>query len=105
MCIHLYIYCIHLFIHKYISKIAATHTYTHTHTHTHTHTLQVPGGYDRMALRVTVAVPAGYASSVDTVQVKKVFPYGQCNLEIVEGGGAFSSGIALPALQVSFALY
>ena len=53
-----------------------------------------------MALRVTVAVPGGYASSVDTVQVKKVFPYGQCNLEIVEGGGAFSSGIALPALQV-----
>jgi len=49
-------------------------------------------GYDDMALRVTLAVPAGYASSIDTQQVKNVFPYGKCHLEIVEGGGAFSSG-------------
>jgi uncharacterized protein (TIGR02058 family) len=59
----------------------------------------IPGGYDRMALRVTLALPPGYAASVDTAQVKKVFPYGVCDLQVVEGGGLFSSGIALPAMD------
>jgi hypothetical protein len=44
-------------------------------------------------------VPAGYAGAVDTTQVKKVFPYGVCSLVIVEGGGLFSSGIALPGAR------
>ena len=30
------------------------------------------------------AVPRGYASSIDVAQVKKVFPYGHCDLQIVE---------------------
>ena len=45
------------------------------------------------------AVPAGYTGAVDTAQVKKVFPYGVCSLDIVEGGGLFSSGIALPGAR------
>ena len=36
---------------------------------------------------------------MDVQQVKNVFPYGICDLTIVDGGGLFSSGIALPAMQ------
>lgn len=60
----------------------------------------IPGGYDRMALRVSLAVPPAYAAGVDIAQVKRVFPYGKCDVEIVAGGAVFTSGIALPALQV-----
>jgi hypothetical protein len=38
------------------------------------------GGYENMALRVTLAVPPGYSDSIDVAQVKKVFPYGKCHL-------------------------
>lgn len=57
------------------------------------------GGRTVTSDRYMVAVPPGYASSVDIQHVKNVFPYGVCSLDIVEGGGLFSSGIALPGIM------
>jgi len=58
----------------------------------------IPGGYADMVLRVTLAVPLGYALTLDLDKVRTVFPYGTCHFSVVEGGAAFSSGIALSAL-------
>lgn len=57
----------------------------------------VPGGRDKMVLKIKVAVPA--PETVDVAEIVEVFPYGIFTpIEIVAGGMAASSGIALPEL-------
>ena len=56
----------------------------------------VPGGYDNLMLHVKIGVP--HPERVDEEQVKKVFPYGACDVVVVEGGLSAGSGIAIPSL-------
>ena len=56
----------------------------------------VPGGYASMKLHVKLGTPM--PGTVDVSQVKKVFPYGQAHIEVVEGGLKWSSGIAIDEL-------
>jgi uncharacterized protein (TIGR02058 family) len=58
----------------------------------------VPGGYENMALRVTLAIPPEYRAGLDLDKVRGVFPYGQKVAVVDDGGGVFTSGIALKAM-------
>jgi uncharacterized protein (TIGR02058 family) len=58
----------------------------------------VPGGYENMALRVTLAIPPEYKAGLDLDKVRGVFPYGQKVAVVDDGGGVFTSGIALKAM-------
>ena len=61
----------------------------------------IPGGYGGMKLHVLVAAPID-AYPVDVDEVKKVFPYGSVNVELVRGGMVASSGIAIEAMGDGF---
>ena len=61
----------------------------------------IPGGYGGMKLHVLVAAPID-AYSVDVDEVKKVFPYGSVDVELVRGGMVASSGIAIEAMGDGF---
>ena len=56
----------------------------------------VTGGYDNLKLHVKVGVP--HPESVDKEQVSRVFPYGECDVVVVEGGLSAGSRIAIPSL-------
>ena len=58
----------------------------------------VPGGYDGLKLSVILGVPNEYASELDLEQVKQVFPYGQVQFTIKQGGLVAPSGIAIDSL-------
>ncbi|KEO84437.1 Lin0512 family protein [Tumebacillus flagellatus] len=56
----------------------------------------LPGNtLDNMKVRVKLGVPVP-AEQVDIEEVKKSFPYGQVEVEIVPGGLICSSGVVLP---------
>jgi uncharacterized protein (TIGR02058 family) len=56
----------------------------------------LPGGNrDAMQVRITLGVPFHH-DSVDVGQVKAVFPYGQKEVNVVQGGLLASSGVVLP---------
>ena len=61
----------------------------------------IPGGYGGMKLHVLVAAPID-AYPVDVDEVKKVFPYGSVDVELVRGGMVASSGIAIEAMGDGF---
>jgi len=61
----------------------------------------IPGGYGGMKLHVLVAAPID-AYPVDVNEVKKVFPYGSVDVELVRGGMVASSGIAIEAMGDGF---
>jgi uncharacterized protein (TIGR02058 family) len=46
-----------------------------------------------MIVRVSIAVPAAFASQVDVEQVAAAFPHGQVSVRVQEGGGLFTSGL------------
>lgn len=56
----------------------------------------VPGGYGAMRLCVKIGVPN--PGQVDMDKVADVFPYGQLEIEVVEGGLSYPSGIVLPEM-------
>lgn len=58
----------------------------------------VPNGYEGMKLHVQLGVPAPYLGCVDTVEVARVFPYGDVKVEVEVGGLLADSGIALEAM-------
>ena len=58
----------------------------------------VPGGYDGLKLDVILAVPKKYQDGLDLEAVAKVFPYGECQFTIQDGGMVAPSGIAIDAL-------
>lgn len=56
----------------------------------------LPGGeLNRMKVRVTLAVPFRH-EDVDVSKVGQVFPYGNVEVKVVQGGLLASSGIVLP---------
>ena len=56
----------------------------------------VPGGYDNLMLHVKIGVP--HPEKVDKAKVAAVFPYGSCDVVVVEGGLSAGSGIAIASL-------
>ena len=58
----------------------------------------VPGGYDALKLDVILAVPPKYQENLDLDVVSTVFPYGDCNFTIQDGGMIAPSGIAIERL-------
>jgi uncharacterized protein (TIGR02058 family) len=56
----------------------------------------VPGGYENLKLHVKIGVP--HPEKVEKQQVAKVFPYGEAEVEVVEGGLSAGSGIAIASL-------
>ena len=61
----------------------------------------IPGGYGGMKLHVLIAAPID-EYPVDVDEVKKVFPYGNVNVELVRGGMVAASGIAIEAMGDRF---
>ena len=55
----------------------------------------VPGGYDSLKLQVILAVPKKYQGGLDVEKVKDVFPYGECEVVVQDGGMIAPSGIAI----------
>ena len=55
----------------------------------------VPGGYDNLKLQVILAVPKKYQEGLDVEKVKEVFPYGECEVVVQDGGMIAPSGIAI----------
>lgn len=55
----------------------------------------VPGGYDKLKLSVILAVPPKYQEGLDLEAVAKVFPYGETEFIIQDGGMIAPSGIAI----------
>lgn len=58
----------------------------------------VPGGYDGLKLSVILGVPQEYQEGLDLNQVKQVFPYGQVEFIVKNGGLVAPSGIAIESL-------
>ncbi|GMH84662.1 hypothetical protein TrST_g13200 [Triparma strigata] len=58
----------------------------------------VPGGYDNLKLQVILAVPKKYQEGLDVEKVKEVFPYGECEVVVQDGGMIAPSGIAIERL-------
>lgn len=58
----------------------------------------VPGGYDKLKLAVLLAVPPKYQAGLDLQVVAEVFPYGETEFTIQDGGMVAPSGIAIDTL-------
>lgn len=58
----------------------------------------IPGGYEGMKLNVILAVPGQYQDGLDLEEVRKVFPYGDINFVIQNGGMVAPSGRQIEAL-------
>merc|ERR1740139_1768843 len=58
----------------------------------------IPSGYDGMKLNVILAVPVQYQDGLDLEEVRKVFPYGDINFVIQNGGMVAPSGRQIEAL-------
>mmetsp|Transcript_29574 Transcript_29574/g.44015 ORF Transcript_29574/g.44015 Transcript_29574/m.44015 type:complete len:194 (-) Transcript_29574:600-1181(-) len=58
----------------------------------------VPGGYDNLKLSVILAVPPKYRDELDLDAVSAVFPYGDIEFIIQDGGMIAPSGIAIEKL-------
>jgi len=58
----------------------------------------VPGGYDNLKLSVLLAVPPKYREDLDLEAVAAVFPYGDVEFTIQDGGMVAPSGIAIEKL-------
>ncbi|KAL3149530.1 hypothetical protein ABBQ32_002310 [Trebouxia sp. C0010 RCD-2024] len=56
----------------------------------------VPGGRNGLKLNIKIGTP--FPNTVDLQEVRKVFPYGQTNFELVEGGLCCNSGVSIPEL-------
>merc|ERR1712071_381405 len=58
----------------------------------------VPGGRNNMKLSVILAVPPKYQHDLDLETVKNVFPYGDIQFTIQDGGMVAPSGVAIAEL-------
>jgi len=58
----------------------------------------VPGGYDGLKLKVHLAVPEKYKEGLDVDACAAVFPYGEVQFVIQNGGMIAPSGIAIDTL-------
>eukprot|EP00558_Chaetoceros_sp_UNC1202_P011677 CAMPEP_0197242362 /NCGR_PEP_ID=MMETSP1429-20130617/8138_1 /TAXON_ID=49237 /ORGANISM="Chaetoceros sp., Strain UNC1202" /LENGTH=144 /DNA_ID=CAMNT_0042702379 /DNA_START=108 /DNA_END=542 /DNA_ORIENTATION=- len=58
----------------------------------------VPGGYDNLKLDVILAIPKQYQDGLDLKAVSDVFPYGDTQFTIQDGGMVAPSGIAIDSL-------
>ncbi len=58
----------------------------------------VPGGYDAMKLNVILGVPSKYQNTLDLEEVKKVFPYGEVQFTVQDGGLIAPSGRIIESL-------
>jgi len=58
----------------------------------------VPGGYDGLKLSVILGIPEQYQDGLDLEQVRNVFPYGNVEFIVKNGGLVAPSGIAIDAL-------
>ena len=52
----------------------------------------IPGGYDNMKLCVILAIPSKYKNDADLEEVEKVFPCGNVNFILQDGGMITPSG-------------
>ena len=58
----------------------------------------VPGGYDGLKLKVHLAVPSKYQDGLDLDACAAVFPYGNVEFAIQDGGMVAPSGISIDSL-------
>ena len=58
----------------------------------------VPGGYDGLKLKVHLAVPAKYQDGLDLDACAAVFPYGNVEFAVQDGGMVAPSGRAIESL-------
>ena len=65
----------------------------------------MPGGYDNLKLSVILAIPPKYQAGLDLETVAKVFPYGEVEFIIQDGGMVAPSGIAIGMSFMGISLY
>jgi len=58
----------------------------------------IPGGYSAMKVNVILAVPEKYQDTLDLSEVKKVFPYGEVQFQVQNGGMIAPSGRVIESL-------